>query len=98
MRIIREMGAPVVRPSKTPERISARSSSFLGVEALPAPGLRRFRYGWISSSLRASPAGQPSMTTPNAFPWDSPQVVILKMVPKVEPAIMIPPIVFIEYF
>ena len=41
------------------------------------------------SSHKDNPAGQPSITTPKAAPWDSPQVVILKMVPNVEPAIMI---------
>ena len=39
---------------------------------------------------RERPAGQPSMTTPRALPWDSPQVVILNRVPIVEPAITIP--------
>jgi len=34
--------------------------------------------------------GQPSTTTPKPFPWDSPQVVILNMVPKDEPAIRVP--------
>lgn len=33
--------------------------------------------------------GQPSTTTPSAFPWDSPQVVILKMLPNVEPAMTV---------
>ena len=34
-------------------------------------------------------AGQPSTTTPMAFPWDSPQVVTLNIVPMVEPAAML---------
>ena len=46
------------------------------------PGERARRAGRRSSSDKGSPAGQPSMTTPTAGPWDSPQVVMVKMVPK----------------
>ena len=48
------------------------------------PGLRRSRNFWISSSERESPAGQPSMTAPRAFPWDSPHVVTVKCEPKLD--------------
>ena len=37
----------------------------------------------MSSSHKYNPAGQPSIITPRAAPWDSPQVVILKIFPNV---------------
>lgn len=42
----------------------------------------------MSDSSKARPAGQPSTTTPTAAPWDSPQVVIRKIVPYDEPAMI----------
>ena len=41
----------------------------------------------MSSSQRGRPAGHQSITAPRAFPWDSPQVVILNIFPNVDPAI-----------
>ena len=51
------------------------------------PGFRLSSSNRISLSVRESPAGQPSITTPKAFPWDSPHVVILKKFPKELPGI-----------
>ena len=39
----------------------------------------------MSASHNERPAGQPSTTTPSPLPWDSPQVVILKIFPNVDP-------------
>src|ERR1700733_5058595 len=77
------MGAPVVTPSKTPDKISARSASVLGEVYWLLPGARRAKAALISLSSILRPAGQPSITTPMALPWDSPQVVILKIWPNV---------------
>jgi hypothetical protein len=41
----------------------------------------------MSSAEISSPAGQPSITTPIAGPWDSPHVVIRKRRPKEFPGI-----------
>src|SRR5512136_1636548 len=91
------IGVPVVLPSKTPERISTRSSSFLDVEALWAPGLRRSNSDWMSASLRSRFGGQPSMTAPRAFPCDSPNVVTLKSEPKVLPDMGSSPLDFLFF-
>lgn len=40
--------------------------------------------GWISSSVRASPGGHPSMIQPTPLQCDSPNVVTRKWVPKVD--------------
>src|ERR1019366_8201249 len=51
--------------------------------ALPIwPGRRRSSSAWISSTVRGRFGGQPSMTTPTAGPWLSPQVVMVKSFPK----------------
>ena len=69
--------------------LSKKAGRVTCVDLSKVPGLRRSKYFCISSSERDSPAGQPSTTTPNAFPWDSPHVVILKMFPNVEPAMIV---------
>ena len=74
----RPMGVPVVRPSKTPERIFTRSLSRRWVVYLDCPGRRRSRSGWMSVSDSAKPGGQPSTMAPNAGPWLSPKVVSVK--------------------
>jgi hypothetical protein len=51
------------------------------------PGRLRSNMDWIMCSSRGILGGQPSMTTPTPFPWDSPQVVILNNVPNVFPGI-----------
>src|SRR6187399_118104 len=79
------MGVPVVLPSYTPERISTLSSSCRCVTCREVPGLRRSRSGWMSASESAIPGGQPSTMQPIAGPWDSPKVVTVKRVPRVEP-------------
>ena len=66
--MIRDIGVPVVFPSNTPESISTLSSSFRCVAYLFCPGFLKSRYFWISSSLSIRPAGQPSITTPRAWP------------------------------
>src|SRR5690606_39359095 len=82
-----EIGAPVVTPSYTPERISARSRSLRGVVTLLWPTRRRSSSCWISSTVSGRPPGTPSITTPSAGPWDSPQVVSLKIFPKLLPIV-----------
>ncbi len=79
---------PVVFPSKTPDNIWTVSSSLRAVVTAEVPGFLRSRKGWMSSSDKGSPAGQPSMTAPSAGPWDSPQVVTVKCLPNVEPAML----------
>ena len=86
---IMEMGVPRVFPSKTPESISILSASFLWVVILLCPGRLLSSSYCMSSAEIASPAGQPSTITPNARPWDSPQVVILKNLPKLFPATLL---------
>ena len=73
---------PSVTPSKTPERISTRSSSWRGVVSELWPGRRRSRSRWISAASSGSRGGQPSTTTPTPPPWLSPKVVIWKVCPK----------------
>ena len=84
------IGVPVVRSSKTPERILARSPSPRVVLVGPDPGRLRSSICWIVRSLSSRRAGQPSTMTPTAGPWDSPQVVIRKSCPKLLPAMSIP--------
>ena len=84
---MREIGVPVVFPSKTPERISAESDSFRLVVYLLCPGFLLSRKLWMSSSEIGMPAGQPSITTPIPGPWDSPHVVMRNIEPKDEPLI-----------
>src|SRR5699024_2329281 len=86
-----EMGVPVVFPSNTPERISTESLSMRLVVYLLCPGLRLSRNACISFSVSGSPAGQPSITTPTAAPWDSPHVVIRNILPNDEPLMSSPP-------
>ena len=69
------MGVPVVRPSKTPERISTRSFSARGVVMALCPGRRRSSSFCTSSVARGMPAGVPSTMTPTPAPWLSPNVV-----------------------
>ena len=51
------------------------------------PGRRLSIQTWMSASLRARRGGVPSTTQPIADPWLSPQLVNLKRVPKLLPAI-----------
>ena len=46
-------------------------------EVITCPGAGR------SAAEEGSPAGSPSTTTPTALPWDSPQVVIRNICPKI---------------
>jgi len=48
---------------------------------------------WIMRSSRGILGGQPSMTTPTPFPWDSPHVVIFNTVPNVFPGIFASPFI-----
>ena len=77
------MGAPVVIPSNTPERISTVSASSRADVREDVPGRLRSSSGWISAAVNASRAGHPSMTAPTAGPWLSPKVVTAKFLPKV---------------
>src|SRR5450432_3820659 len=47
------------------------------------PGRRRSNSAWISASASGRRGGQPSITTPTAAPWLSPQVEIVKSFPNV---------------
>ena len=80
------MLAPVVRPSKTPERISASSGSSRWVTMLLCPGRRRARSAARSPAASGSPAGQPSMMTRFPGPCASPPVVMRNACPKLLPA------------
>src|SRR3989338_1674672 len=78
-----EIGVPVALPSKTPERISTLSASFLEVTTSLCPGALLSSSFCMSSSFSYKPAVQPSTTTPIALPWLSPHVVSLNKVPNV---------------
>jgi len=95
LKIIIEIGVPVVFPSNTPDKISILSPSFLGVAKGDWPGFLLSKSCWISDSESSSPAGQPSTTTPRALPCDSPQVEILNKSPNIEPDLYI---IFLCYF
>ena len=87
--MIRLIGEPVVRgpsvrsSSNTPERILTSSGSLRCVTNFDVPGFLRSSAVWMSSGRRMMPGGQPSMTTPSAGPWLSPQVVNRKTLPNV---------------
>jgi hypothetical protein len=85
LRISRPIGAPVVRPSNTPERISTVSDSRRWVTWRDVPGLRRSSSAWMSAAEISRPGGQPSTTQPIAGPWDSPNEVTQNREPKVLP-------------
>lgn len=80
------MGVPVVMPSKTPESSSILSPSCRWVTMRLCPGRRRAISFCKKASSKATPAGQPSIITPNPRPWLSPKVLILKLLPKEFPA------------
>ncbi len=82
-RTSRATGIPVVFPSKTPDRISTWSGSARAEVIGLVPGLLRSSSGWISETESGSPAGHPSITTPIAGPWLSPNVVMRNDRPKV---------------
>ncbi len=71
------MGAPVVLPSNTPERISPGlppTGCRQRALARPAPVQLLLHVGFASFS----PAGHPSTTAPRPAPWLSPKVVTRK--------------------
>src|SRR5512137_2636875 len=75
------MGDPVVNPLQIPLSISGWSDSCLFV--VPSrPLLRRDRSAVKSSVLTGIPGGQPSITIPMEFPWDSPKMVTLNKIPN----------------
>jgi len=90
LRISSAIGVPVVRPSKTPDRISTVSVSRRWVTWRDVPGLRRSRSCWMSATASSNPGGQPSTTQPIAGPCDSPNEVTQKSLPKVLPDIARP--------
>ncbi len=51
------------------------------------PGRRRSRSFWMSSVESGRLGGTPSITTPTPGPWLSPNVVMVKILPKVLPGI-----------
>src|SRR6185437_158646 len=65
---------------------STRSLSRRCVVKRDWPGLRRSSQCWMSASARGRRGGTPSMVTPIAGPWLSPQVVKRKSAPKLLPA------------
>ena len=75
-------GAPVVRPSNTPLRISGSSASTRGVVPF-APLFRRRMSAIKSSTPSTMPGFTPSTTTPIAPPCDSPKISTLKLRPNV---------------
>lgn len=81
------MGAPVVIPSKIPDKNFTLSVSCRGVVMLLCPGRLRSKACCICAVSICKPAGMPSIIPPMASPCDSPKVVRRKRVPKVLPAI-----------
>lgn len=64
---------------------------FRGIAALSRlPPVQKGLYGFFLQGEAGR--GQPSTTTADPSPWDSPQVVILKIVPNDEPDICVPPL------
>ena len=66
--IYKLIGDPVVLPLKTPESTSTESLSFLCVVIFDCPGFLLSNSNCISFSLISIQDGQPSITTPIAFP------------------------------
>src|SRR5215469_10370789 len=79
------IGVPVVRPSKTPERMRTWSPSRRWLTKCEVPVRRRSTSCCRSASLSSSPGGQPSTMHPSAGPWLSPKVVTVKSLPMVLP-------------
>src|SRR5215470_13546319 len=79
------MGVPVVRPSKTPERMRTWSASRRWLTKCEVPVRRRSTSCCRSASPSGNPGGQPSTMHPMAGPWLSPKVVTVKSLPKVLP-------------
>ena len=79
------IGAPVVLPSKMPDKISTTSPSWRCVTWREVPGLRRSKSICKSSAHNAKPGGQPSTMPPMAAPCDSPKDVNVNSVPSVLP-------------
>ena len=82
-------GAPEIRirddghgMSATELRQAMRPASANPLTERSPDDLGRFGWGMKSASFSGMPAGQPSMTTPNAGPCDSPKVVMRNNVPK----------------
>ena len=87
MSITKPIGVPVVRPSKTPDRMRTWSGSLRWLVWREVPVRRRSRSGWISCSDSSNPGGQPSTMQPSAGPWLSTNVVTVNSLPKVLPDI-----------
>ena len=83
------MEVPSVTPSKTPERISGRSSSLRCVVIFDCPGFRLCKSGIKSSTPSGSPGGQPSMIATYPGPWLTPDVVTLNSSPNEFPGMMV---------
>src|SRR5579863_4997313 len=79
------IGVPVVRPSKTPERMRTWSASRRWLTKCDVPVRRRSTSCCRSASVSSSPGGQPSTMHPSAGPWLSPKVVTVKSLPMVLP-------------
>ena len=82
--MIAQSGAPVIVLSTTPESISGKSASFRGVAVLSLPGALLFISSRILSISSFKPEGRPSITTPIAFPWLSPNTEIFILSPIVD--------------
>ena len=83
------MGVPVVRPSKTPERMRTWSPSRRWLTNCEVPVRRRSTSCCRSASLSSSPGGQPSTMHPSAGPWLSPKVVTVNNLPMLLPDMLI---------
>src|SRR6185503_21296839 len=75
------MGVPVVRPSKTPDRIFTTSPSLRWLTNCDVPVRRRSTSACRSASPSSRPGGQPSTMQPSAGPWLSPKVVTVNNLP-----------------
>src|SRR5690606_22605153 len=67
-------GLPIVRPKRTPARISTRSASTFARPPRPAPSQRLARCASTSAAVSGTPAGIPSTMPTSAAPCDSPAV------------------------
>src|SRR5437588_1053057 len=72
--IVRAIGAPSVRPWRSPPRTSKASRSRLWRPLRPYPWRRRASSSARALSETGTPAGSPSRIPTRAFPWDSPAV------------------------
>lgn len=75
-------GAPQVRPSTMPQRISGLSASLRCVVMRFCSGALLAMKASSSTASTASPAGSPSIVTPMAAAWLWPKTAVRMFLPK----------------